>query len=344
MLPPKPFTQRSSSSEQNQPTSAIYCSPTSISYPQANVPEDEHEAKAPKMATWYDLPIEIQDEILEYLFVDVSVIFKKNLYQVEEENEIAANTNKRRISDVEPLPDCLSMLLVSKNFVNKRQAAEALLKQAVIGVTSMGDVEGLKSLFSSQQLAFVWKIAIQPPLASGSALSIADSSFQYMLSRGSTSTSVISVLDRVSVAFPNLQVIDYNVSPLRATPDLLNGESAINVALRKVSFNENMQLYYRTKCKKHGKKKLRRFKHPLCIWGADFDRELDFWLRIFAGHVVNNTLVYCTGRDSSSLTPEPRAIFADCALARGIYVNLSVEIQFESVICACFFNLTVCMI
>lgn len=90
--------------------------------------------------SWFDLPIEVKDQILEHLFAVRLVSYAR----------------KPRVTDTS-----LLILTVSKRFVTPRQVIDAMLRSSTVVLKHIADFNRLRTAFGSEQLSLVRKIYIR---------------------------------------------------------------------------------------------------------------------------------------------------------------------------------------
>ncbi|KAK5940667.1 hypothetical protein PMZ80_007084 [Knufia obscura] len=117
----------------------------------ARLPRAPEDLTLPKSTfdpdTWFDLPAEIKDNIMEHVFTGVTVVYKPEISS-QENQSIGYNI-------VAPV------LSVSRRFIDKEQAVSALLRSATLALVRYGDMKTLKSSLTATELSSVKSIAIR---------------------------------------------------------------------------------------------------------------------------------------------------------------------------------------
>lgn len=145
-------------------------------------PEDLAQPKSPfDPNTWFDLPAEIKDNIMEHVFTGTTVLYKPGIYQSMGYNVVAP------------------VLSVSRRFIDKEQAVSALLRSATLALVRYDDVKTLKSSLTATELSSVRRIAIRFGLEN-----------EFSDIENAVDKSTLPSFDEIRLLFPTLKEISLN--------------------------------------------------------------------------------------------------------------------------------------
>lgn len=116
----------------------------------AIITSSEQLAELLRPKTWFDLPVEIQDMILEYCFANTRVVCIKRL---------AKWTSKSKLPP--PLSGGFKTLALAKNYVTRDQVIRAMLKEAKIVVRCNRDINRIRKALDNTEKAQVSECIVE---------------------------------------------------------------------------------------------------------------------------------------------------------------------------------------